>query len=410
MRSWPCSRRIAWQRDNGQMPILASKADVLRLRLESHGLSAPRLDGPRAVVERLLAIQAQDLPAASWALGVRSPGTTAADVTAALDAGSIVRSYPLRGTLHLLPAEDVRWMLDLTAPRILSSIQTRQRQLSLTPGMVEAAGEAAVGLLSGGRQLSRTPFFAGLQAAGIDTDGQRGYHLILALSLTGLLVWGPTVDGQPALALLDEWAPEQRRLDRAQGLAEFLVRYLDGHGPASLRDFTWWSQLTVADAKSALAETGSRVEEIEIDGAKLLLSAAAERGELGRKPVQRTPVLALPGFDEYLLGYRDRSYVIDDSDFPRVVPGLNGIFLPLIVSGGRVVGTWRKETVRNRRSGTTVTVEPTAFESLSARRRTAFDGAIREYAAFTGLTTKTTSTTPTSTARTAQPAGAGTIS
>ncbi|WBM80489.1 winged helix DNA-binding domain-containing protein [Cryobacterium breve] len=229
------------------MPPHASRSDVLRLRLVSHGLSAPApestaLTGPLAVVERMLAVQAQDLPAATWALGVRSPGTVAADVTAALDAGSIVRSYPMRGTLHLVPATDVRWMLDLTATRVVASMATRQRQLGLDDTIIAAAAEVAAGLLSGGRHLSRNPFLAGLRSAGIDPDGQRGYHLIVSLALAGLVVWGPHQDGQPALALLDEWAPEQRRLDRAEGLAEFLVRYLDGHGPASLRDFASWSQ------------------------------------------------------------------------------------------------------------------------------------------------------------------------
>ncbi|TFC22709.1 winged helix DNA-binding domain-containing protein [Cryobacterium glucosi] len=390
------------------MPTRASRSDVLRLRLVSHGLSAPAgeaggPDGPLAVVERMLAVQAQDLPAASWALGVRSPGTVAADVLSALDAGSIVRSYPMRGTLHLVPATDVRWMLDLTAARVLASMATRQRQLGLDDTIIAAAAEAATGLLSGGRRLSRTPFLAGLRSAGINPDGQRGYHLIAALALAGLVVWGPNQDGQPALALLDEWAPAQRRLDRSEGLAEFLVRYLDGHGPATLRDFAAWTQLTVADARVALAEAGDRLEELEVDGETLLLPAATERGTLGSRPAQRTPVLALPGFDEYLLGYRDRSYVVDDADFPRVVPGLNGIFLPLIVADGRVIGTWRKETTRTRAAGPTVAVEAAPFGTLTARRTTGFARAIRDYSAFTGL--PTTITPPT-----APSARAGTIS
>ena len=374
------------------MPTHASRSDVLRLRLLSHGLSAPAegsaaLAGPLAVVERMLAIQAQDLPAATWALGVRSPGTIAADVTAALDAGSIVRSYPMRGTLHLVPATDVRWMLDLTATRVVASMATRQRQLGLDDTSIAAAAEAATGLLSDGRHLSRTPFLAGLRSAGIDPDGQRGYHLIVSLALAGLVVWGPNQGGQPALALLDEWAPAQRRLERPEGLAEFLVRYLDGHGPASLRDFTSWSQLPVTDARAALAEAGDRLEELEVDGESLLLPAAMEHGTLGSRPAQRTPVLALPGFDEYLLGYRDRSYVIHDADFPRVVPGLNGIFLPLIVADGRVIGTWRKETTHTRANGTTVAVEAVPFGTLSARRSTGFGRAIRDYSRFTGIPT-----------------------
>ncbi|MCI4657489.1 winged helix DNA-binding domain-containing protein [Cryobacterium zhongshanensis] len=390
------------------MSTRASRSDVLRLRLLSHGLSATAtatagLGGPLAVVERMLAVQAQDLPAASWAIGVRSPGTVAADVTAALDAGSIVRSYPMRGTLHLVPATDVRWLLDLTAERVLSSLETRQRQLGLDATIVASAAVAATDLLSGGRHLSRTPFLAGLRSAGIDPDGQRGYHLIVSLALAGLVAWGPNQDGQPALALLDEWAPVQRRLDRAEGLAEFLVRYLDGHGPATLRDFVAWTQLTVSDARVALAEAGDRLEELEVDGESLLLPVATERGVLGSRPAQRSPVLALPGFDEYLLGYRDRSYVVANEDFPRVVPGLNGIFLPLIVADGRVIGTWRKQTTRTRSAGPTVAVEAAPFSTLSARRSTGFARAIRDYSRFTGI--PTTVTPPV-----APPGGAGTIS
>ncbi len=363
------------------MALTASARDVVRLRLVRHGLApeaagTPALHGPVEVADRLLALQAQDFTAARWAIGVRAPGSTAADVRRAIDTAHIVRSWPMRGTLHFVPAADLGWMLALTSPRVLAGMKTRRAQLGLDDRALDGARDTALSVLGGGRQLSRAEFATALEAAGVPTDGQRGYHLIVHLALTGVVCWGRQSGNQQLLALLDEWVGSPRRLERDEALGEFAVRYFSGHGPATLQDFTWWSQLTMADARLGLAVAGGRLTELRARDTVHYWAAAADTGQIG-PPKQRSAVLALPGFDEYLLGYRNRSFAVDDADFPRVVPGKNGIFLPLVLGNGRVIGTWR------RTGGQVIPgYEIAPLHGLSDRRRSGFDHAASDYARF----------------------------
>jgi hypothetical protein len=359
--------------------VRASAQDLLGMRLRAHALVGEGMSSPVTVAERMLAVQAQDFRAACWALGVRSPGSTAADVAGALDAGHIVRSWPMRGTLHFVPAVDLGWMLQLTAPRLLAGQRTRRAQLGLSEDDIERARHIAVDALTGGRELNRHGFLRMLEEQGLDTGGQRGYHLIWTLAQTGTLCWGRTEGTGQVLVLLDEWVREPRALERDEALGEFLLRYLRGHGPAGLKDFTWWSQMTVADANVAVAVAGDRLDELQVGDAILYREAGADAGGIDALRQSRDSVLALPGFDEYLLGYRDRDHVIAPELLERVVPGRNGIFLPLMVAAGRVVGTWR-----STRAGRSMSVRAQPFAPLSARRLAGFERSIRRYSRFLG--------------------------
>jgi hypothetical protein len=363
----------------------ATRNDITRRRLQSQGLAGPATaalrGAPGLVVDRLFALQAQDLRWAKWAVGVRAPGSTSADVDAALDSGRIVRSWPMRGTLHLVPAADLGWLLQLTTPRQWAGAATRRRELGLDEATIERARAVAVAELSGGRELSRAAFLAALNRRGVGTHGQRGYHLILHLAQSGTLCWGRQLDAQQMLVLLDEWVPRPRLLERDEALGEFLLRYLVGHGPAPLTDFAWWAQLTMADATTALAVAGARLTTLDVDGVAHLLPQAGDVGPVGRAAPGRgrDSMLALPGFDEYLLGYRDRSFAVAEQHLPRVVPGKNGIFLPLLVEHGRVVGTWRRHWQPRL-----ITVEPEPFVPLAGTAVARTERALRDYADFLG--------------------------
>ncbi|WEO75752.1 winged helix DNA-binding domain-containing protein [Cryobacterium sp. SO2] len=359
----------------------ASRTDITRRRLHSQALTGALGSDPARVVDRMLALQAQDLRWAKWAVAVRAPGSTSAEVDDLIDSGRIVRSWPMRGTLHLVPAPDLRWMLDLTTPRLWAGQATRRRDLDLDEATIERARDIAIAALTGGRELSRNAFMDLLTRHGIDTAGQRGYHLIWHLAQSGTLCWGRQLDSQQMLVLLDEWVPESRRLDHDEALGEFLLRYLVGHGPAALTDFAWWSQLTMADAKTALAVAGPQLTALEVDGVTHLFPQTSDTGPVGRVPRGRgrDAVLALPGFDEHLLGYRDRSFAIEPENLTRVVPGRNGIFLPLLVRGGRVIGTWRRDWQPAR-----ITLEAGPFARLSPATDASTTRALHEYAAFLG--------------------------
>jgi hypothetical protein len=359
----------------------ASRTDITRRRLHSQALTGELRGRPADVVDRLLAVQAQDLRWGKWAVGIRAPGTTSADIDALIDSARIVRSWPMRGTLHLVPAADLGWMLALTTPRLWAGSTARRRDLGLDEGTIERSREIAVEALTGGRELSRAAFLEALARHGVDATGQRGYHLIWHLAQSGTLCWGRQLDAQQMLVLLDEWVPSPRRLDRDEALGEFLLRYLVGHGPAPLTDFAWWSQLTMKEARTALAVAGPQLTGFDVDGVQHLLPAASDGAALPKaaRARGRDAVLALPGFDEHLLGYRDRSFAIEPENLTRVVPGKNGIFLPLLVRHGRVIGSWRRDWQPKL-----ITVEPRPFAALAPAAARSAARSLREYATFLG--------------------------
>ncbi|ASD22289.1 hypothetical protein B7495_09465 [Cryobacterium sp. LW097] len=358
----------------------ASRSDITRRRLANQALTGS-ITEPAQVVDRMLALQAQDLRWAKWAVAVRAPGSTSADIDTLIDSARIVRSWPMRGTLHLVPGPDLGWMLGLTTARLWAGAATRRRDLGLDEATIERSRTVAENALSGGRELTRAAFLALLERHGIGTDGQRGYHLIWHLAQSGTLCWGRQLDAQQMLVLLSDWVPHPRQLERDQALGEYLLRYLAGHGPAPLTDFAWWSQLTMSDAKTALAVGGGQLNTLDVDGVSHLLPQSSDLGPLSRAAPGRGPsaVLALPGFDEYLLGYRDRSFAIEPENLTRVVPGKNGIFLPILVRGGRIFGTWRREWQPRA-----ITVHPAPFTPQGAASFPGTDRALHEYARFLG--------------------------
>lgn len=309
-------------------------------RLASQQITSPRLDDPAEVVRRLGAVQAQDYLGALWAVGLRTVGATEETVTQALAAGRIVRTWPMRGTIHLVAPEDVRWMLALLTPRVIQGGQGRLRQLGLDAETLAASARVVAAALEGGRHLTRQGLFDQLEAVGIATAGQRGYHILVQLAQTGLICFGAHAGKQPTFALLDEWVPPAPPLPREEALAALALRYVQSRGPATIPDFCWWSGLTVADAKAGLGAIAGQVETAQYDGQTFYFDPAAA----GDDPHQ---LYLLPPFDEFLLAYRDRSAVIAPANMGRVAPGANGMFNPIVVLGGRVAGTWHRERKTN---------------------------------------------------------------
>ncbi|MFV2018318.1 winged helix DNA-binding domain-containing protein [Micromonospora sp. LOL_023] len=314
-------------------------SQIGRLRLAAQRLVGA--DGTATgAVRHLTAMQAQDFPGVVVSIALRTRGRSRTDVAAAFDAGDVVVSWPLRGTLHAVAAEDLGWLLALGTPRVLAGAAARRAALGLDDAMFDRAHEVAVAALQGGRRLRRDALLAAWDAAGVATDGQRGYHLLWQLAQTATLCLGPLVDGRPAIALVDEWIRAPRRLTRDEALGELALRYFQGHGPATVRDFVRWAQLLAADARAGLAIAAPRLERVVVDGVDhFRCPQVADRLAGARE--QADGVLLLPGFDEFVLGYRDRDAVLDPAYAQRIVPGGNGVFRPTVVAAGRIVGTWR---------------------------------------------------------------------
>lgn len=341
-----------------------------RLRLAAQRIEASEFTTPTEVVRWMLALQVQDLPGAKWSIGLRAPGTTLREVDAALARGEIVRSWPMRGTLHLVPAEDIGWMVGLTSERTIRSLARRYDELGLEPAAFKQAQDVAVAALEGGRALSRAAFFEKVEAAGISTAGQRGPHLLGHLHQLGTLVLGPMHGTGQNVVLHDEWVRSPRTLERDEALGEWVLRYFRSHGPATLKDFTWWTKLTARDAGIGLAIARDQLEETSVAGVGYWMAPGLP-DRMSRR------VHALPGFDEYVLGYQDRGAALDPVHAPVVVPGNNGIFQPTIVANGRIVGTWRRKVTP---AGITITPRP--FTGLTPATLGALAKSVAAYGRF----------------------------
>ncbi len=352
------------------MATRVSATDILRMRLSSQRITAPAAS-VTDTVRHLLAVQAQDFAQALWAIGLRTASSTRSDVLAALESGDVVRSMPMRGTLHFTAAEDLGWMLSLTAERTLASANTRRLQLGLDDETLRLAASVSAEALAG-NALGRNDYLAMLAGNGISVEGQRGYYIIFHLTQLGLLCWGPPSGTQQALVLNEEWIRQPRQLDRDEALRELGIRYFTGHGPATVRDLAWWTKLTLADARTAVAAASTHLTELDLDG----VSYWASTSEVDAAPgTLDDAVHALPGFDEYLLGYQDRSLPLAEDVAQRIVPGKNGIFLAVIVAQGRVVGRWRRATKGDG-------IEPELFEALTRAQGAALEWSARARAAF----------------------------
>lgn len=320
------------------------------------------------------AIQAQDYLAALWAIGLRVGGATESDIELAIANRSIVRTWPMRGTLHFVAAADIRWMLDLLGPRMIARAAGRYRQLGLDNDTFAHSREIIIEALQGNLQMTRTAIYQVLENANISTAEQRGIHILGRLAQEGLLCFGQRQSKQFTFALLSEWIPQSQSLTRDQALAELAMRYFSSHGPAKLDDFVWWSGLTSSDAGVALDMAKSQLVSENIAGQIYWLSQAAPA-----EPLDRTVAQLLPAFDEYLVGYKDRSAILDPQFRLRANAG-GGMLNPTILIDGQVMGTW-KRTLQKK----TVIIKPNWFAEPTQTHKDAFRVACKQYGAFLKL-------------------------
>ncbi len=355
-----------------------SATEVARARQVSLLLGSHDLTSPGAVVAWMGAMQSQDLASGVWSLGVRLPGSSVAHVSAAIESGEVVRTWPMRGTIHLVPPEDVTWMLALTGSRSLSASAKRREDVGLDPASADRAVAILVDALRGGRRLTRAAALEALSAHGVRVDGQAGYHALGYAAHAGAICIGPNDGKQQTFVLLEDWAPNQRTLGRTEALAELAWRYFRSHGPTTVTDFAGWSGLTLTDSRAGVAANADRLASAEYAGEVLWMSSDIAKQLADGLPAQ--PTHALPGFDEFVLGYKDRRVQIAPEDFEAIVPGGNGVFRSTICMDGRAVATWTR-TIRHDR----VDVDVISFEPLSKRRTAEATAALERYAQFLGL-------------------------
>jgi hypothetical protein len=349
--------------------------DIACRRLLNQHIAQTTFEKPGDVVAWLGAVQAQDYLGALWAVGLRTRHAAEADIEQAIADKTIVRTWLMRGTLHFVAPADARWMLKLLTPRVVAATARRHlQQYDLDDATIAHCREVILDALQGGKQMARSAMHEVLGAAHIPTANQRGLHILWRLAQEGVICFGARKGKQQTFALLDEWAPAAKTMERDEALAELAQRYFTSHGPATLQDLVWWSGLTTADARAGLEMAKPHLANETVDGKTYWRSQTMPVV----KDVPPTAYL-LPNYDEYLVGYKDRSAVYDPAH-AKLATSSTGIFTSAMVLNGQVVGIWKRAF---KNGSVVITLSP--FAALAKAEYQAFVEAAKRYGAFLDL-------------------------
>lgn len=349
-------------------------SDIPRYRLHVQRLSGPKFATAAAAVTYFGAVQAQDYLYALWALGLRVEKATQAVIEQDIAERRIARTWALRSTIHFVAAADLRWMISLSAERVVKAAAGRLQRLELDEETFRRSRDVTVAELRDGKLVTRAALYAALNAAGISTVGERGYHLMWYHAHEGLICIGPRRGKQQTFALLDEWLPPGRELSRDEASAELALRYFTSHGPATLKDFTWWSGLAPAEARSGLEAVRAQLIPETIAGETYWLAAGRSN-----TPAPSPVAHLLPYVDEYLVAYQDR-HAVQPPEYNTLVDSGNIIFHAPILIDGQVAGIWTRKLKKR-----TVDLSLTLFRALADTEHEALQLAIEPYGAFLGL-------------------------
>jgi hypothetical protein len=350
-----------------------NKAQIVQQRLDNQRLSTSDFKRPADVVRWLGAVQAQDFNGAKWALAQRMGDTTNALIEKAYNEGKILRTHVMRPTWHFVAPDDIRWLLQLTASRVNTALGSNYRNFELDEATFKLCNKILTSALKGGKHLTRASLKKLLNESGVAAnDPVRLAHILAHAELDGIICSGPMLGKQFTYALLEERVPQTKSLDREQALSKLTRRYFTSHGPATLRDFTWWSGLTAADAKNGIAMVERHLITMVHDD-QIFWSAPATKTV--QSPKARAHLLS--AFDEYIVAYKDRKAIMGRNNVSSTVNGLMG---PAIIVNGEVVGTWK-----SAHGNEGVKIEVKLLRSLKKYERPAIKNAANGYAKFLGL-------------------------
>jgi len=335
---------------------MTTNIEIARQRLANQGLSQARFTRPEEVVRWLGAVQAQEYAYAKWGLGLRLKGMKASDVESALTAGKILRTHVMRPTWHFVTAEDIRWMLDLTAPRVHIVNGTMYRKLNLNQGLLTRSADIILRALEGGHQLTRLELGRVLAQAGIEADTMRLGYIVHYAELEGIICSGARRGKQFTYALIAERAPQARSLPREEALAALVSRFFCSHGPATLADFVRWSGLTQAETKMGLEMVNDVIVHKQVDGKDYWRSK-----DVLPDSITGPKALLLPPYDEMTIGYKDNSAILEDKFMPLAI---NEVYGGAAFINHRILGYWKRTLAKNR-----VIVEVNPFRAWTDEER-----------------------------------------
>ena len=309
--------------------------EISNLRLINQQVLYSNMKSIDDIAKKLCAVQAQDYNMAKWALGVRVPGSTNEMIEASINNGEIIRTHLLRPTWHIVSSDDIYWLLGLTAPHIKTTLKSRQKELEITGYVIRKSKKIFEKELLDGHHLTRQELASKLEESKIRTNDNRASHIFLMAELDGLICSGRIKGKKQTYALLEERVSNKKMFSREEALAELAGRYFITRGPATLQDFAWWSGLSMSDSRNA-------IEMIKADfiSEKFNSSLFWFKDPLLLSKRKNDEIFLLPAFDEFIISYKDRRAALPKENNSKAVSN-NGIFRPIIIHEGKVIGIWR---------------------------------------------------------------------
>lgn len=348
--------------------------EIRKLRLYNSGLSNSPFKAVSDAVSHLGAVQAQDFYAAKWALGLRIKDSTDRDIEKAFNEGEILRTHVMRPTWHFVTPENIRWMLELTAPRVKTALKSYNQKLKLDDDLFSKSNAVITKALQDHAYLTRQELKRILADTGISTDVQRLAHIIMWAELDGLICSGPRRGKQFTYALLEERVKKAKKLSRKQALTNLAINYFKSHGPAQLKDFSWWSGLKVKDAKEALNSIKPKLNR-SIHDDRIYWFFDHEKAKIPNSP----SALLLSVYDEYTIAYKDRSDISEARDIERMI-SMGNALTAVIILDGKVAGTWKKSLKKNK-----VEIKLNPFRKFNEDEQKAVESEVERFGKFVGI-------------------------
>lgn len=343
-------------------------SEIALLRLQNQHLATPDFSSVAEAVSWFGAVQAQDYLGSLWAIGQRMKNVTEEVIEKAVADRLIVRSWPMRGTLHFTHAQDLRWMLQLLAPRVIKRSAFRYKELELDNVALSKSEVIITQALIGGKELRRDELFTILEKNGVSPSGQRGIHILSYLAMRGLICFGSRNGKQFTFTLLDEWIPPTKPKEPDEALFELAKRYFLSHGPATIHDFAWWSGLTLTEVRRSIELIKTHLTHETVDEHVYYFTTTTNH------TLNHTAYF-LPAYDEFTVAYKDRRAIIDSAHFIQAGNGLR----PTIVFDGKIIGTWKRELKKHE-----VIVTMHFFSPISLTERKVIAAAANRYGKFLG--------------------------
>jgi hypothetical protein len=342
--------------------------DIAKYRLVNQQLTSTKIKSAIKLVEWFGAVQGQEYAQSKWGLGLRLPHVVDDDIEKDLNDGKILRTHLLRPTWHFVSARDIHWLLKLTAPRVHAANAYMYRQLELDTKLLNRCNEIMVAMLAGGNHCTRDRINEEFERNKIIAQGHRLSYIMMNAELEGIICSGKRQGNQSTYALLDERIKRSDTWDKDEALAELTTRYFKSRNPATIKDFSTWSGLTISDCKKGIEMIQSLLRKTEIEKQEFHFNPAISL------PDRLDKIYLLPIYDEFIIGYKDRTMIMTlRKDVPLRYDSM-------VVWDGQIIGTWKRTIGKMA-----VQLEVDFFKPLSRAQRNAFGDAVNRLSKFVGL-------------------------